>query len=443
MTNVQENITVNAIETANTYTVTYDADGFEIDGTTVALTYDAICTALDMSLTREDANFLGWKYGNATYTQNSIWNVAENVTLVADWAAKDQLLVTFVNADGSRVNKTVYAGAELTDIPTPTAKVGYTVDSNWYTDEACENIAVFTAIQEEMTVYAKATPKTYTIMYNANGGTVAEETQSVTYDAEYTLVTPTREGYWSFDGWFNEQNIKVTDGVWKTDADVTLTAGWKDTRKDFKITFIQDGQANKSFDVKQGDNFTEIPEVVPVVGYTVVWEEVDLTNIQSNITVEAKATPKTYTITYNANGGTVEEETQSVTYDAEYTLATPTRVGYTFNGWKNGDTLMAKNGDWTIDSDVTLVADWTAKTYSVTLDLDGGSCNQSVTVTYGEAIGTLPTPTRSGYTFVGWTYNEETLSASYVWMTDAENITFKANWSKKTEADDDNWTNNY
>lgn len=227
---ITENVVVTAQETANTYTVTYDADGFEIDGTTVELTYDSPCTALDMTLTRADATFLGWKYGEVTYTQVSVWNIAENVTVTTDWALLGEVVVSFTDTDGTTINKTVYEGETLTDIPTPSAKTGYVVDTeNWYADEACTIVATFADLQENKTVYAKATAKTYTITLNANGGTLTETTVTVTYGQAYTLAVPVHDDY-PFGGWLLDGTAIALSGVWKIDVEgteLTLTADWE------------------------------------------------------------------------------------------------------------------------------------------------------------------------------------------------------------------------
>lgn len=363
-TNIQADMTVTAEYTAKTYTVTYDADGFAIDGTTVTLTYDSACTALDMTLTQDGYNFLGWKYGNATYTKTSVWNVADNVTLTADWAAKDQVVVTFTDTNGSTINKTVYKGASLTDIPTPTTKTGYTVDTqNWYANAECTVVATFTNLQENVTVYAKATANKYTVSYNANGGAVVNATQEVTYNADYTLETPTHtESYMRFDGWKDgEGNTIAITGKWTTDSGMTLTAQWTDTRETYTISFVQAGQATKTFSVKEGEDFTEIPTPVAKTGYTIVWDKTDFTNVQESMTVNAKETANTYTITYDVNGGSaLTETTQKVTYDEAYTVKdAPTKSGYTFTGWyiKGTDTKF-ENGTWTTDGDVAVEARW-------------------------------------------------------------------------------------
>lgn len=362
--NIQGDTTVTAIYTANTYTVTYDADGFEIDGTTVKLTYDGVCSALDMTLTREDAIFLGWKYNNVAYTNESVWNVAENVTVTPDWVSKDEVVVSFVDTDGSTINKTIYQGQDLTDIPTPTAKTGYLVDEeNWYADAACTQVATFESVQESFTVYAKATANSYTITYNANGGTMSESTQKVIFDKEYTLVTPTHEkAYMRFDGWQDAENkIVSSTGVWTIDGAVSLTAKWTDTRATLTVSFMQAGQETKTYSVKEGESLTEIPTPASKVGYNVAWDRTDFTNITENITVKAVETAKTYTITLNANGGSVEGITITVTYGQEYTLPTPTHQDKAFVCWMYNNEKIEAQGIWLIDAaeeNLTIVALW-------------------------------------------------------------------------------------
>ncbi|MCD7765515.1 MAG: InlB B-repeat-containing protein, partial [Lachnospiraceae bacterium] len=114
-------------------------------------------------------------------------------------------------------------------------------------------------------------------------------------------------------------------------------------------------------------------------------------------------------ITYDANGGSVSTSSQVVTYGAAYgTLPTPTRTGYTFQGWytaASGGTQVTSTTKVTT-GDRTLYAQWKINTYKVTFKANGGKVNKkssaSRTVNYNAAVGSLPTPTRSGYTFLGW-----------------------------------------
>lgn len=141
----------------------------------------------------------------------------------------------------------------------------------------------------------------------------------------------------------------------------------------------------------------------------------------------------TYTVTFNANGGTTPTASKTVTYGSTYgTLPTPTRDGYTFAGWftaKSGGTQVKASTAVSITANQTLYAHWTAKTYTVTFDANGGTVSPTTqTVTYGSAYGTLPTPTRTGGTFGGWMLNGKLVTATTVCST-ASSHTLTAYWS--------------
>lgn len=116
----------------------------------------------------------------------------------------------------------------------------------------------------------------------------------------------------------------------------------------------------------------------------------------------------TFTVTFDKNGGNdPSSASKTVTYGSTYgTLATCTRTGYTFAGWytaASGGTQVTSGTTVSITADQTLYAHWTANTYTVTFNTNGGTTpTASKSVTYASTYGTLPTPTRSGYAFLGW-----------------------------------------
>lgn len=358
---IQSDTTVSAVYTPNTYEAIYNAEGFSINGEKVQLTYDAPCTDLNVSLQKEGFTFLGWTYNGVTYTEKDIWKVAKNnVILTPQWVENGQVAITFVDTDGTGIMKTLYLGESLTEIPTPSIKTGYNVDTeNWYTDSACKNIATFEAVMESVTVYAKATANTYIITYNANGGTLTQNRQEVTYDSYYSLLEPIHvESYMRFDGWKDENdNIIPVTGKWTIAENKNLVAEWTDTRNTYTISFVQSGQQTKTFTVKEGENFTAIPTPIAKKGYTVVWDKSEFINIDANITVNAIETPKTYTVTLNANGGTVSSTPISVTYGQAYELSTPTHndSNKVFKGWLLNGVEISTKGTWNIDAEDSVV----------------------------------------------------------------------------------------
>jgi len=170
-----------------------------------------------------------------------------------------------------------------------------------------------------------------------------------------------------------------------------------------------------------------------------------------------KWTPKALLVTFDTQGGAMPtgvDYFKRVTFGAAYgTLPTPTRTGYTFAGWwteASGGTQVTAGTVVTATADHTLYAHWTANAANVTLTFDaaGGSVSPaSKSVTEGQAYGTLPTPTRSGYTFAGW-YTRATggdaVTAATVagdedatiyahWTGESLTITFNANGGTVTE----------
>ena len=100
--------------------------------------------------------------------------------------------------------------------------------------------------------------------------------------------------------------------------------------------------------------------------------------------------------------------------------ADPTKEGYTFIGWYNGES------EWDFETPVTtgliLTAKWQLNRYTITFDTAGGSEVPSITQDYGTAITPPAAPTRTGYTFAGW---DKTIPATMP----AENITLTARWT--------------
>lgn len=190
------------------------------------------------------------------------------------------------------------------------------------------------------------------------------------------------------------------------------------------------------------------------VGYTFVgWSEADNNDPQVDRVIKrwsfgnksyiANWKANEYTITLNVNGGTGINNTLNVSYDSEYVLPTPTRKGYTFNGWYSGSTLVT-GGMWNKTSDVTLNAKWTANQYNVnfsdvttkeyavvTFDYN---CNEYAYYNYdeylydGEFLYIPSEPSRYGYVFTGW-YTDSQCTARYNFTgTINDDMTLYAGW---------------
>ncbi len=141
-----------------------------------------------------------------------------------------------------------------------------------------------------------------------------------------------------------------------------------------------------------------------------------------------------FKITFNPNGGSVNTSEKTAFVGQRLgTLPTPTRENYSFTGWYD------ENGHRIDDSTVrgsatsfTVYAQWAPKQFTLTYNANGGSVSTtSKTLAFGDTLGTLPTPTRDYYNFLGWfdANGHEVTSATK--PSSATNLTITAKWQKK------------
>jgi uncharacterized repeat protein (TIGR02543 family) len=172
------------------------------------------------------------------------------------------------------------------------------------------------------------------------------------------------------------------------------------------------------------------------------------TYIAENDTLYAYWIKNTYSIHFNSNGGIGSIQSQTnIAYDISINLTINngliTKIGYNFSGWNtkadgsgtsyaNGASVSKLAGSSKTGDSITLYAQWTTKTPLVTFEPNGGFVSPtSKSVTYGQSYGTLPTPMKNHYDFLGWYYkNEEIISSTIVNEENAH--TLIASWTPKT-----------
>ncbi|MBR3382417.1 MAG: InlB B-repeat-containing protein [Clostridia bacterium] len=162
----------------------------------------------------------------------------------------------------------------------------------------------------------------------------------------------------------------------------------------YTVTFKDwDGTTLKTEQVIEGGSATA-PANPSRVGYTFTGWDVAFNNVTSDLTVTAQYTINTYTVTFKDWDGTTLK-TQTVNYGGAATApANPTRVGYTFTGWDKAFTNVTSN--------LTVTAQYTINTYTVTFKDWDGTVLKTQTVNYGGAATAPADPIREGYTFAGW-----------------------------------------
>ena len=135
----------------------------------------------------------------------------------------------------------------------------------------------------------------------------------------------------------------------------------------------------------------------------------------------AKWKANEYELTLDPNGGNISTTTVKIKYDQAYgDLPKPTRKGYAFAGWNDGNKIISNNDLFKYTSDKTLTATWKI---IVALDANGGSVSETTKEysSISDTYGTLPTPTRNGYKFLGWTRKDYT-EIAYVENTGTDYI---------------------
>lgn len=418
-----------ALSCGKTEGVYYNADGSVSQNISNLVVTSLVPSASSQTLTagqtvnaKATATFLDGHTETVTCTVTgfnaTLYNQAQSVTLsygtYADTAknktAKTTTITVTVNGyfnltvateDGNK--GTVSGGgsklAGSTVSISATAKTGYSF-GGWYNGSTKVSGSAnysFTMPANAYSLTAKFTTNTYALTVTSESttkGTVSGTSGNVSYGASCSVTATAKTGY-TFEGWYNG-NTKVG--------------------------------SNKTYSF-----------IMPANAYALT----------------AKFTGNQYTLTVNANSGTLESSTTTypLTFGtgnySDISWLKPAKTGYTFKGWytaASGGTQVY-NASGTVVNDgtywsgtlyayagnLTLYAQWSANTYTVAFNANGGTVTPtSKTVTYDSTYGTLPTPTRIGYTFTNWTYNGSALVASSVVST-AQNHTLTANWMARMD----------
>ncbi len=349
--------------TANTYTLYYDPNGGTVSTTQISVTYKSTNVS-PPTPSRTNYSFVGWYFGSTRYTGGT-WTYTSSKTAKAKWGCT----VSFDSMGGSAcANMTVNTDETYTSLPTPT-RTGYTF-VGWYKNSSFSGDMVTTSgvVQENHTLYAKWN---CTVSYEVYGGSACEAV-TVQVDSVYgTLPTTTWSGY-SFDGWYREatytgNQVSPTDII---TVGHTLYAKWTST-----INLDQQGGSGGSANIK-GTYNVAMPEAVA-----------------------------------------------------------PTRMGFAFGGYYSGTNgsgtqyysdNMSSNHVWDLVNGTSLYAKWTVAKYTLYYNANGGSVSASEQIIEFGTNVTLQTPTKTGYTFLGWYMDGEPYNGG-TW-TFIENKTVNAKW---------------
>jgi uncharacterized repeat protein (TIGR02543 family) len=150
----------------------------------------------------------------------------------------------------------------------------------------------------------------------------------------------------------------------------------------------------------------------------------------------------TYTVSYNANGGSGAPSSQTKIQDSPMTITTskPYREHYVFKGWASSKTATEAQyqpgGTYTKNTKITLYAVWEPETYTISFDINGGKGELSdTTITYGDTMKMPNTVVQDGYYLKGWAKSNSASEPDYLLGRDykiEENLKLYAVWGAST-----------
>ena len=366
--------------------------------------------------------FLGWTGEGITEAQEIIeipQGSTGDRTYTANWQVIEYT-ITLLDMDGAGTSEAlVYTVEQPVTLPTPTregyAFLGWTVNS----DMAPQLTVVLPQGSIGNRTYTANWELTgYTITMDLNGGSGETALLYTVIDDEFALPTPTRNGY-EFVGWTGEgittpqRIVKIPKG---STGDKAYTANWKVI--EYTITLDTNGGPNVSpIKYTVEDSFTLPYPLRP--GYEFAGWTLDGSGMLPATTLiiyygttgdlhyKAEWRLAEYTITLDLNGGSGQEKVIYTITDEDFELPTPTRNGYEFVGW-TGERITTPQTSVKIPRGSTgnkaYTANWQVIKYTIITLLEGGNAGSSGAYVYTvEETFTLPTPTRTGYTFWGWT----------------------------------------
>ena len=321
--------------------------------------------------------FLGWTGEGITEPQKTIeipQGGTGDRTYTANWQVIEYTIITLLeggNAGSSQVY--FYTVEQTVTLPTPT-RTGYTF-LGW-TGEGITtpqpNVTIPKGSTGDKTYIENWELTEYNITMDLNGGSGQEKVVYTMTDEDFELPTPTRNGY-EFVGWTGE-------GITTPQTSVKIPKG---------------STGNKA--------------------YTANWQVIE------------------YTITLDTNGGPVVSPIKYTVEDL-FTLPYILRPGYEFAGWTLDGSGMLPFTPLIIypgtTGDLHYKAEWRLAEYTITMDLNGGSGQEKVVYTITDEDFELPTPTRNGYEFVGWTGERITTPQTRVKIPKGStgNKAYTANW---------------
>jgi uncharacterized repeat protein (TIGR02543 family) len=398
-----------------TYTLTYDTQG----GSAVASQTDIGGATITLAAAPTLANytFTGWNTNSTgtgtNYSASSAFVMPSSATtLYAIWTI-NTVTLTFDANGGSSVNSiTGNIGSVLTAPASPT-RVGYSF-TGW-------NPTLPSTLPATNTTYtAQWQINSYSLSFDSNGGSSVSPITADFGSSVTAPSAPTRTGY-TFSGW--SPALPSTMPA----ANTSYTAQWQ--INSYSLSFDSNGGSSVSpINANFGTNVTA-PAAPTRTGYTFTgWNPALPSTVPAaNTSYTAQWQINSYSLSFDSNGGSSVSPITADFGSSVTAPSAPTRTGYTFSGWSPAlpSTVPAANTSYT--------AQWQINSYSLSFDSNGGSSVSPITADFGSSVTAPSAPTRTGYTFSGWspalpsTVPAANTSYTAQWQVNSYSLSFDSN----------------
>lgn len=461
-------ITLTAGWAGVTYSISYNGNGNT--GGTVPATGSFVngsntpyvIVANTGSLTKTGYTFVEWVDG-AGAAKSGNYSTGADLQLFAKWAA-DVFTVSYDTAGGGAAPSSqsyTYGDPGLNlNSGSSLSITGYTF-LGWSRTPTGTTVSSPFIPSATTTLYARWAGSTFSVAFNSNGGSISPATASFTTGgASITLPSPGTQSGYNFAGWSETLNGTVISGAYSATANITLYAKW--TAVQYNITYnrgiigsttLTTGQpavfpSNTTSTISTVISLDSTIDTSTVVSDTTYvftgWKESGTNSVyKGGDSYRMPATDVTftaqwvavYTVSYILNGGTgavPADVTRTDLFSESLTTVVPTRVGFTFAGWKDQTGATVSGGTFTVSATrYLLYAQWTPDVYTITY-VPGASVTGTVTATTGGykesvTLGSDTTLTYANFKFVGWKIGTTVYSAGGNYVLTA-NVNAEAQW---------------
>ena len=378
--------------TANEYTVTYLVDGTPYETAETYLYGTAV--KLKEAPEKEGYTFSGWDH------EEDFTMPAENVVINGSFSINSYKVTYEVDGSAYGKEETYEYGSAVTLQKEP-KKEGYTF-SKWDHEDG------FAMPAHDVVIKGSFKINSYKVTYRVDGEQVGEA-ETYGFNAPVTLrEAPEKEGY-TFSGWSRDTGFNMPA------KDVVIEGSF--TINNYTVTYLVDGKQTGETETYQYNQEVTVKADAEREGYTFSgWSSEDVKEnfIQKllsnsiagrtfhmpakNVVIEGSFDINSYKVTYKVDGKPVGE-VETYNYGTLVTVRqSPEKEGYTFSGWSRTEAFEMPARD------VVIEGSYKINSYTVTYKVDGEQYGETETYEYGAAVTLREKPSREGYTFKGWSY---------------------------------------